>query len=213
VDNSKNALLPEPTAKLLYTTAFRQIAGGGAQGFQGDRCREPRSHNWDHWMHSTECQVMGYDLFYRAMHPYGMRGFATGSGALRVQRRISFGGVVKRGSARWVDWDAFPRFSPDSRACRRSLTIATCRMLGTGSAGVSPALEAVQRLHVCRALRSHRCAFLNRNTSLRKMRVASLIIRLRLHHRAGLGPGAWVLRFAREAGDSWLFAADPAICQ
>jgi len=26
----------------------------------------------------TECQVMGYHLFYRAMHPYGMRGFAIG---------------------------------------------------------------------------------------------------------------------------------------
>ena len=27
----------------------------------------------------TECQVLGYRLFYRAMHPYGMQGFTIGS--------------------------------------------------------------------------------------------------------------------------------------
>jgi len=38
----------------------------------------------------TECQVMGYHLFYRAMHPYGMRGFAIRSQPTTTAASISF---------------------------------------------------------------------------------------------------------------------------
>jgi len=46
--------------------------------------------------------------------------------------------------------------------------LANCRVSATGSAGVSPALAAVQGLHVCTARPSHRCAFLNHYTSSHK---------------------------------------------
>jgi len=60
--------------------------------------------------------------------------------------------------------DASLRDAGVSNRKSASFLNANCRY-SAGSAGVSPALEAVQGLHLGRALRSHRCGFLTHHSS------------------------------------------------
>ena len=58
-----------------------------------------------------------------------------------------------------------------------SFLIANCG-LSAGSAGVSPAPEAAEKLHLCTAERSHRCACVNHHTSTPRRFVAPWLVTL-----------------------------------
>ena len=183
---------PAQIAKLALWLVDHQMNARVSDEFGWDRARTPPK-NSPHIVHGNALTLDWNDVLpsNRATYVFGNPPFVGGKHLSAAQRKDSkavFAGIEGSGlldfvaawfvkAAKYMTNDPPAKSIGSDRAKTiaelpsvsnrksASFSIANFRFPATGSAGVSPALAAVQGLHVCRALRSHRCGFLTHHTS------------------------------------------------